>query len=314
MALDQATTHLLNEMAKMGGKPMSECTPEEARAMSPGAEMYGEGPKMAEEKELKIAVEGGEIELMTLKPSNDPQAIIVYYHGGGWVLSDIYAFKALGQKMAKQTNSTVVLVNYRKAPEHQFPVPINDSYTALKWVEEHKAELASEEAPLIVAGDSAGGNISAVMCLKSKREKGPEIHMQALIYPVTANDFTRPSYIDPQNQLILDKPLMEWFWNHYVPNLSDRLNSEVSPLYATDLEGLPQAVVLTAGHDVLRDEGEEYATKLMKAGVPVTFERFADQTHGFFSFVNILPGSDRGIEFISKTIVNALPVKEEAVA
>lgn len=314
MALDQATTHLLTEMAKAGGKPFSECTPDEARAMSPGAEMYGEGPQMLEENELTIPVDGGEIEIITLKPSATPQSIIVYYHGGGWVVSDIYSFKALGQKLAKHSNSTVVLVNYRKAPENRFPAAINDSYTALKWVESNKNSLAGGDVPLVVAGDSAGGNISAVMALRSKRENGPKISVQALVYPVTAADFTRPSYLDPENQLILDKKLMEWFWDHYVPNPSDRLNSEASPLYATDLAGLPPAIVLTAGHDVLRDEGEEYASKLMKAGVPVTFQRYDDQTHGFFSFVNILPGSDRGIEFIAKAIVQNLPVQQEVAA
>ncbi len=155
--------------------------------------------------------------------------------------------------------------------------------------------------PLIVAGDSAGGNLAAVVALRARDRGGPRIALQVLIYPVTDADLDRPSYVDPDNQLLLTRDAMVWFWDHYVPDAARRAEPDASPLRADSLAGLPPAVVLTAEHDVLRDEGEAYAERLREAGVPVDFRRHEGQTHGFFTFL-MLPGSERGFQHVVKAV------------
>jgi acetyl esterase len=196
----------------------------------------------------------------------------------------------------------VVLVEYRLAPEHRYPVAVDDSYAALEWAAGHLAEIAGRpDVPLIVAGDSAGGNLSAVMALRARDRGGPRIDLQVLVYPVTDADFERPSYLDPENQLLLTREAMVWFWDHYLPDPARRAEPDASPLRAANLEGLPPAVVLTAEHDVLRDEGEAYAERLRQAGVAVDLKRHPGQMHGFFTFL-LLPGSERGFQQVVKAI------------
>jgi acetyl esterase len=151
---------------------------------------------------------------------------------------------------------------------------------------------------LVVAGDSAGGNLAAVVTHRARAEGGPAIALQVLIYPVTDADLDTGSYRDADNQLGLPRESMAWFWDHYAPDPASRRNLDVSPLQAADLSGLPPAIVLTAEHDVLRDEGEAYAAKLAAAGVPVRQQLFAGQMHGFFTMVNVLPGSAAGLNYM----------------
>jgi acetyl esterase len=195
-----------------------------------------------------------------------------------------------------------VLVEYRLAPEHRYPTAVDDSYAALEWVGTRLASIAGrDDAPLIVAGDSAGGNLAAVMALRARDRGGPPIALQVLIYPVTDADFDRSSYTDAENQLLLTREAMIWFWDHYLPDASRRMEPDASPLRTIDVGGLPPAVVLTAEHDVLRDEGEAYAERLAAAGVPVDFKRYAGQMHGFFTML-FLPGSERGFQQVVKAI------------
>lgn len=304
MELDSATKDLMAEMAKMELKPLEEYEPKDARATMAGlAAMYGQGPEMAREFKHILSVDQGEIELQVLIPSKNPEAIILYLHGGGWVLGSVAEYFVFGQTLARASNAVVVLVDYRKAPEFPFPIPVNDSYAALEWANANIEALAGRAVPLIVAGDSAGGNLSAVLCHKAKSENGPKIDLQVLAYPpTTADNFDNSSYNNPENQLMFSKGMMTWFWNHYVPDLNQRKDPYASPLLAPHFEGLPAAVVLTAGFDLLRDEGEAYTAKLVQAGVPVIFRRFEDQMHGFLMFVNVLPGSEKGIAFIVDSI------------
>jgi len=156
-----------------------------------------------------------------------------------------------------------------------------------------------------VAGDSAGGNLSAVMAQRARHRGGPELALQVLVYPVTDASFATGSYTAPENQLILTKEAMVWFWDHYAPDPARRAEPDASPLRAASLAGLAPAVVLTAEHDVLRDEGEAYARRLEEAGVPVDFRRHEGQTHGFFSLL-MLPGSERGFQQVVKGVKAAL--------
>ena len=305
MALDVQTQAFYEEMIK-GSDPdapaMHERTPEDARTYRAGlAALSGPAPKMARVEEHTIEQSDGSFWIRVLVPIEPPAGVIVYYHGGGWVVGSIDESDTLGRKLAERTSCAVVMVDYRLAPEHRYPVAVDDSYAALEWAAANMNEIAGGEVPLIVAGDSAGGNLSAVMAVRARDRNGPEIAMQVLIYPVTDANFDRPSYLDPENQLLLTRDSMIWFFDHYIPDPARRTEPDASPLYTEDLSGLPPAVVLTAEHDPLRDEGEEYAQRLEDAGVEVNLQRHKGQMHAFFALL-MLPGSERGMQQVVRAI------------
>ena len=300
MKLDFASTAFLTQMAAMGGPGFHEMAPDEARvAGGLIANMFPAGPEMASVREETLeSAEGHPFRVRVLKPTETPRAAIVFYHGGGWVLGDIDQYDTLGRQLAERTGAAVVLVDYRKAPEHPYPAAVHDAWDALLWTRDNLASIASDGAPIIVAGDSAGGNLAAVMAQRAKAESGPEIALQILVYPVTDAAMNTSSYTDPDNQLLLNAPLMAWFWDHYAPNAADRENVDASPARADDLSGLPPALVVTAEYDVLRDEAESYGEALKAAGVPVTMKRFERQMHNFFAMPGILPAAAEALEYI----------------
>jgi acetyl esterase len=310
MALDEATAAFLSQMAESGMKPLHEMTPMEARGLGAALlEMYGPGPEVARVVDHTVPVEGGQIGVRILAPDN-PRATIVYYHGGGWVIGALDEFDTLARRMVQRTGAAVVLVDYRLAPEHRYPTAAEDAWAALRWIDAHLEDLAGGRVPLIVAGDSAGGNLSAIVAQRATLEGGPEIALQVLVYPVTDADLDTASYRDPENQLMLTRESMVWFWDHYAPDPEARRSPDASPLQAADLSGLPPAVVLTAEHDVLRDEGEAYADRLEQAGVPVRRRRFDGQMHGFFTMVNLLPGAAAGLAYVAGEIDRQLADRE----
>jgi acetyl esterase/lipase len=312
MAIDQATTALLEQLAASGGRPLHELSPAEARGVM--AAMRGEqapGPDMVSVRDTRIRASGGFVPVRVLVPVDRPRGVIVYYHGGGWVIGGLADFDKLGRLLAHRTGCVVLLVDYRLAPEYRFPTAVDDAWAALRWADEHRAELTGAvrqepEAPLIVAGDSAGGNLAAIMALRARAAGGPPIALQVLVYPVTDCDLESTSYRDPANQLMVSRESMAWFWNHYAPDPEARLHPDASPLRSANFARLPPAVILTAEHDVLRDEGELYATRLVKAGVPVRHQRFAGQMHGFFTMVDALPGAAAGLDYVAAAIEERL--------
>jgi len=304
MALDEATTALLTQLAESGTKPLHEMTPQEARgltAMLGG--MYGPGPDMHRAEDAAAPrPDGTSVPLRVLVPTERPRGVIVYYHGGGWVIGALPEFETLGRKLAERTGCAVVLVDYRMAPEDPYPAAADDAFTAVQWVAAHVADIAGGEVPLLVAGDSAGGNLAAIVTQKARAAGGPAIAMQVLVYPVTDCDLDNGSYTDPANQLMLSRESMVWFWDLYAPEHAMRQNPDACPSKADDLSGLPPAVVLLAEHDVLRQEGQEYADALEAAGVPVQCRVFEGQMHGFFTMANVLPGSDAGIAYVAEAV------------
>ncbi|MFV8052335.1 alpha/beta hydrolase [Mycobacterium sp. 48b] len=305
MPLELVSQALLAQLAETRDPPMHEGTPAMARMAGPiFAGMSGRGPEVAAVRNLKLeGGDGGKFRVRVLVPDGESRSVIVYFHGGGWVIGDIdLQYDHVARHLANLTNSTVVLVNYRKAPEHPFPTAIEDSWIGLCWAAEHSAEFASSDVPLIVAGDSAGGNIAAVLARWARDRQGPRIDYQALIYPVTDCDFDRPSYVAPENQLMVSRDTMIWFWAHYLPDRAARAHPDASPLRAPSLAGLPPALVYVAEYDPLHDEGVAYATALADAGVRVTLEEAAGQLHGYFQMANILPGYQAGIALVANHI------------
>ncbi|QSZ53935.1 alpha/beta hydrolase [Paenarthrobacter sp. AT5] len=303
MPLEPASQALLAQFAEGGGPAIHESTPAIARMGGPiMSGLTGPGPEVGAVRNLKIDAKGGTFRTRVLQPAGQSQAIIVYFHGGGWVLGDIdLQYDHLGRQLVNMTQSTVVLVNYRKAPEFPFPTAIEDSFAALTWVADHATELAPQGVPLIVAGDSAGGAIAAVMT-QWARDKGLKVDYQVLVYPVTDCDFDRASYLAPENQLMLSRDTMIWFWGHYLADEEARADPDASPLRAKSLKGLPPALVYVAEYDPLHDEGVAYAKALEDAGVAVTLEEAEGQMHAFFQMANILPGSNEGMRLVADHI------------
>ena len=307
MTLDEATAALLAQLAAAETLPLHEMTPRDARAMMAAANgPAATAPEMAAVRDALVSVSGGHVPVRVLTPGGRPRAVIVYYHGGGWVLGALDEVDALGRQLAHRTGSVVVLVDYRLAPEFRFPTAVDDSWAALRWTAEHLTELADGPLPLLVAGDSVGGNLAAVMAHRAKAAGGPSIAVQVLAYPVTDCDLDTTSYRDPANQLMVSRDDMIWFWDHYAPVPAARVHPDASPLRSPDLSRLPPAVILTAEHDVLRDEGELYATLLARVGVPVRHKRFTGQMHGFFTMTRELPGADAAMDFVVAGIAEQL--------
>jgi acetyl esterase len=311
MALDQASIAWLEQARSSGFPPVYELTPAQARENSAALRRQrqpGPGPELARAEDAKVPVSGGSVPVRVLVPPGQPRAVIVYYHGGGWVLGSVDESDLLGRTLAERTGCAVVLVGYRLAPEYRYPTAVDDSQAALDWAVTHLTEIAGTPVPVVVAGDSAGGNLAAVLARRARIQGGPPISLQVLVYPVTDCDLSTTSYTDPANQLILSAQSMVWFWDHYAPEPEARMHPDASPLRGPDVSHLPPAVIITAEHDVLRDEGELYATRLVKAGVPVAFRRFGGQMHGFFTQVGILTATDEAIDFIAGALKDHLPV------
>ncbi|MDY6829646.1 MAG: alpha/beta hydrolase [Pseudomonadota bacterium] len=306
MALDLASTLFLQQMQDSGRQPMQSGTPDEARAASAAmVELLGPAPPMARVSDHQVtSPDGASFALRVLVPIESPRGVIIYYHGGGWVIGSMEQSDTVARKLAERTSCAVVVPDYRLAPEHRYPAAVEDAYATLEWTASRLDEFGGPQGkplPLIVSGDSAGGNLAAVVARRARDAQGPDIALQVLIYPVTDANFDQPSYLAPENQTFLERETMVWFWDHYLPEVERRAEPDASPLQAEDLSKLPPAVVLTAEHDVLRDEGEAYARALEQAGVPVDFRRHPGQIHGFFTLL-MLPGSEAGFQQVVKAV------------
>jgi acetyl esterase len=297
------------------GKKLSQLSVSQARRLC-AAESAPPGPV----NERRVAVAGGTIGVRILAPPGRPSAIIVYFHPGGWVLGGLNESGPVARALARHCGATVVSVGYRLAPEYRYPTAVEDAWSALRWVADHTEEIAGERLPLIVAGEGAGGNLAAVVARRSaEAADGPTIDLQILICPITDCDVDSLSYTNRANQLPLDRAdptsasqlhldrdAMIWFWNHYAPDQRSRSHPDASPLQTVFLSGLPPAVIVTAEHDVLRDDGELYAMRLVQAGVEVDHRRFTGQSHGFFSQLGTQPGRQEGLNYVASAVARRL--------
>lgn len=263
-----------------------------------------------EERFIK-AKDGEEIRLRIYTPEGEgPFPVLVYYHGGGWVIGSVEGFEAANRLVATEANVVVVSVDYRLAPENPYPTPIEDCYAALEWVAANAAEIKGDASQISVGGDSAGGNLSTVVAKKALDNNGPAIQSQILIYPVTNLEFDTDSYNQFAEGYGLDRELMKWFGIHYVGDEKLYNEPDVSPLKYDSVQGLPTAIVIAAENDVLLDEGKAYAEKLKQDGVEVQYELIPGVIHGYYS---IMPFFAEETKQTVQLIVNFLnKVKQEA--
>jgi acetyl esterase len=224
----------------------------------------------------------------TLRQSGGLAPVLVFFHGGGWVIGDLDSHDVVCRKLADEGELIVISVDYRLAPEHKFPAAVDDAIAATKWIAENAKQLGVDAARLMVGGDSAGGNLAAVVAIAARDGNVPAIAGQVLIYPATDFTMAHPSHREPETSLLLTHSVIKWFRDHYLNGAADVGDWRASPARAKTLIGLPPAYVLTAGADPLRDEGDEYAARLREAGVPVTYRHFAGQFHGFFTMGKLL--------------------------
>src|SRR5262245_23470382 len=293
--LEPKTQAFIDAVNAQGGTPLYELSYADARQVLEDAQAI-EVTKLPAQIEDKILPVGptGEVSVRIFRPKDSQGLlpVVMYFHGGGWILGSKNTHDRLLRDLVNGTNAAFVFVNYTPSPEAQFPVPIEQGFAAAKYVAEHGDELGFDTTRLAVAGDSVGGNMVAVVAQLAKERKGPKISYQALFYPVTDSSMSTESYKQFANGPWLIAAAMNWFWEAYAPNKADRKKTMASPLAATteQLKGLPPALVIVDENDVLRDEGEEYARKLIQAGVETTAVRVLATCHDFL-LLNALAGT-----------------------
>jgi acetyl esterase len=291
---------VLEILAASGRRPLEEGTAEEGRALAPARiALNGEGPVMADVRDLTIPADDGHpVPVRVFVPEQAPRGIAVYVHGGAWVIGSIAESDTLARRLAAGSGYVVVAVDYRLAPEHPYPAAVHDTEAVVRWAAQQRQRYdLGADAPLVLIGDSAGGNLATVAARRARDGGGPDVALQVLVYPVTNADTATDSYLDPDNQLLVTRSAMVWAWDRYVPDVAQRRLPDVSPLLADDLAGMPPTVVIVAGYDPLYDEGLAYARRLRAAGVEVDHFEHPDQMHGFFTMLN-LPASAVAIDQI----------------
>jgi acetyl esterase len=278
---------ILDDQARLGGPPPHLVPVAQARAghEEEARELSGPGEPVAEVRDLEVPGPGGAIPVRIYRPEGEgsPPAV-VYFHGGGWVVGSWAGFDTVCRALANAAGAAVGCVDYRLAPEHRYPAALEDCVAATRWLAEHAAEVGADGTRLAVAGDSAGGNLATVTARRLRDEGGPPLRFQALVYPVCDAGLNTPSHREFADGYGLTGLGMRRFWELYLGGASGVV-PDASPLRATDLAGLPPALVLTAEADVLRDEGEAYAEALREAGVPVTLRRYDGAVHGFWRWL-----------------------------
>jgi acetyl esterase len=262
---------------------------------------------VARVEEMKIPGPDGEIPIRVYWPEeNGPLPVLVYYHGGGWVIGNLDTNDSLSRLLANKASAVVVSVDYRLAPEHRFPAAVDDCYAALEWVSRNADKLNVDASRIAFGGGSAGGNLTAAVALMARDRAGPRLAYQVMFYPATnLLDLSTNSHRDFGDGYGLTREHIEFFRDSYLPEVEDRKNPYASPLLAENLEGLPPAIVITAGFDVLRDEGVAYAERLEAAGVPTASVEYPSMIHGFVSMDRVFGEAEDAIDAAATALVEA---------
>jgi acetyl esterase len=308
MPLDPQAQKVVDTIAALNLKPIKDSTPAEARE-SMRTRTAGLGPveDVPAVADHRVPVAGGEITVRVYAPAGrGPHPVLVFCHGGGWVIGDLYTHDGICRSIVNAAGCAVASVDYRLAPEFRYPVAVEDSYAALKWVVASAARLGLDPARVAVGGDSAGGNLAAVMALLARDRHGPRLLLQVLVYPVTNHDFGTPSYRENATGYMLTTEDMRWFWRHYLAREEQGAEPSASPFRAASLADLPPALVITAGCDPLRDEGEAYAVRLRDMGVAVTVTQYPGMFHGFLRMTRILDQARAALGEVAGALRKAL--------
>ncbi|WP_276486035.1 alpha/beta hydrolase [Paraflavitalea pollutisoli] len=312
-AIEVETKAFLKALNTSGGKPMETMQPGEARKVLEGAQTSVKVDLSGVEVSEKTITEDGlTVKLFIVKPAGATGTLpaFMFFHGGGWVIGDFPTHQRFIRDLVVNSGAVAVHAEYTRSPEAKYPVAVNESFAATKWVAAHGAEIGVDGKRLAVVGNSAGGNIAAAVALKAKENKGPELKFQVLFWPVTNADFETGSYNQFEADRFLTKNMMKWFWDNYIPDQAQRKEIFASPLQATteQLKGLPPTLVQTAENDVLRDEGEAYARKMNEAGVKVSLVRYQGMIHdyGLLNPLATVPEVQSALRYAASELKQAL--------
>jgi acetyl esterase len=297
--VDPHIAALLSMLEQSGAPPMYEGSPEEGRALylqlTHGARTPEQVVPVADTQDRTVPGAEGDLRARVYRPEGEgPFPTVVFFHGGGWVIGDLDTHDNMARSLCRGARAVVVAVDYRLAPEHPFPAAAHDAVAAARWVAKNLEEFGGDQR-LALAGDSAGGNLAAVVA-QTLRDDGTPLVGQFLIYPAVDAEGEYPSRVENAKGYFLEKDTMDWFYGHYAGAWDDARDARLSPLHGADLSGLPPAVVVTAEFDPLRDEGEAYGKALEAAGVPADVRRYDGMIHGFFDMGAFSPGAQAAIE------------------
>jgi acetyl esterase len=292
MPLDPQVDALLNQMATAGAPPIASQTVEEARAMAMSfVGTAGEEVPVASTRDIRIPVGDAQISARVYTPEGrGPHPVVMFFHGGGFVICGLDTHDNMARTICRDADAVVVSVDYRMAPEYPFPTAPKDCFAATQWVAAHASELDADGSRLAVAGDSAGGNLSAVVTQMARDAGGPDIRYAALIYPGTDMNATGGSMETNAKSYFLEREDIDWFIGHYIPNEADRGNPLASPVRHPNLAGLPACFIATCEFDPLADQGDEYGERLRANGVSVETKCYPGLIHGSASMAGIIDG------------------------
>jgi acetyl esterase len=318
--LEPKTQAFIDALEAQGGKPLYTLSYEDARKVLEDAQAINVRKLPADIEDTAFpGGPTGEVSVRIYRPANakGPLPVVMYIHGGGWILGSKNTHDRLLRDLVNGSHAAFVFVNYTPSPEAQFPIPVEQCYAATKYVSENGKELGLDPSRLALAGDSVGGYTTAVVAQLAKERNGPAIRYQVLMYPVTDSSMSQASYEEFADGPWLTKAAMAWFWDAFAPKKEDRKKTMASPLSATleQLKGLPPALVVVDENDILRDEGEQYARKLIQAGVDVTPLRVL-ATHHDYAMLNALadtPATKVTVQIVSEKLAQALDTKSRAV-
>jgi len=310
VSVDPVVQNLLDSMGGPDSPDLSDLSVTEARdLMGMMAVMGGEPEPVGSVEDRTIPGPAGAIPVRVYRPATGAGAtpgILVWFHGGGWVIGDLDSADGTARKLTNRSEAIVVSVDYRLAPEHRHPAAVEDCWAATQWVAAHGTELGGDPTRLAVGGDSAGGNLAAVVAVRARDADGPALVHQLLVYPATDLTLSHDSIDENGEGYLLSKRAMTWFGDHYLGPEGDAKHPTVSPLFTDDLRGVAPATVITAGYDPLRDEGEAYADALRAADVPVGLTRYDTMIHGFFSMDDLVPVAAQAVDAAGATLKIAL--------
>ena len=315
MSLDPQARALLDLVVQAGRPAYHTLAPAEARRLyrETRAALEPPRPDVAAALDRAIPGSGGAIPVRIYRPlgagAADALPVLVYYHGGGWVIGDLDTHDTVCRMLANQAGCAVMSVDYRMGPEHKFPAAVDDAVAAMRWAAREGRAAGFDPDRIAVGGDSAGGNLAAVAALMARDNGGPKLAFQLLIYPATDLAANAPSHQAFADGYLLTRANIQWFMGHYLRSPADAADWRASPIKAATLRKLPPALVITAGFDPLRDEGKAYADRLRADGVAVEYKLYPGQIHGFFGMGGRIDAALNAVALAAQALKQAFSPK-----